>query len=460
MNKKHFLVASIIALAGNAFAGGYLTNTNQSIYFLRNPARDAAIGIDGVYFNPAGAAFYNDGFHIQFNWQNAHQKRDAYASYPIPVLPSPLFKYNFGNPSPNEDGGREFTGRVDVPIQPSLFALYNTGDWSFQFGFGVIGGGGNCEFENGVGMFEALVGSKALTALGQKFGGYSLDSYVNGKQYYFGGTFAVARKLSEKLSVSLGLRGIYVTNNFKGHIKDMKFGMLTGIQENPLVVIDQTQNPALSDLELDCDQKGFGIAPIIGIDWQAADWVNIAAKFEFKTKLRVESEAHNNDAFNALAGTEPKFAGYLDGAKTPCDMPAIATIGAQFMPTEALRLNVGYHHYFDMDTKQWTKDMVGNTNEILFGAEYAFSEMFEVSAGFQKTMPDQTDLNLSDMAFSLSSYSYGLGVGVRLSPSIKLNVAYFRTVYDDYTKTDPEKYSVTTYSRTNYVIGAGIDISF
>ena len=451
--KKSLLAASIIALAGNAFAGGYLTNTNQSIYFLRNPARDASIGIDGVYYNPAGAAFYNDGFHIQFNWQNAHQKRDAYANY------GGLFKYNFGNPSPNDDGGREFTGRVDVPIQPSLFALYNTGDWSFQLGFGVIGGGGNCEFEHGVGMFEALVGSKALAALGKGFGGYSMEGYVNGKSYYFGGTFTVARKLSEKLSVSLGLRGIYATNNYTGHIKNMKFGMLTGIQENPLVVIDQTQNPALSDLELDCDQKGFGIAPIIGIDWKAADWVNIAAKVEFKTKLRVESEAHNNAAFDALAGSNPAFAAYTDGAKTPCDMPTIAAIGAQFMPTEALRLNVGYHHYFDMDTKQWTKDMVGNTNEIVFGAEYDISEMFEISAGLQRTIYDQTDENISDMSFNMTSFCYGFGIGVRVSPSIKLNAAYFQTFYDDYTKTVPNQ-SVTTYSRTNRVIGLGIDISF
>lgn len=457
--KKSLLAASIIALAGNAFAGGYLTNTNQSIYFLRNPARDAAIGIDGVYYNPAGAAFYNDGFHIQFNWQNAHQKRDAYASYPIPVLPSPLYNYNFGNPPNTPDGGREFTGRVDVPIQPSLFALYNTGDWSFQFGFGVIGGGGNCEFENGVGMFEALVGSKVLTKLGTKFGGYALESYVNGKSYYFGGTFTVARKLSEKLSVSLGLRGIYVTNNYSGYIKNMQAGMLTGNTSNPIIVLDQTQEPALSDLELDCDQKGFGIAPIIGIDWKAADWVNIAAKVEFKTKIRVESEAHNNAAFDALAPTNPKFASYIDGATTPRDMPTLAAIGAQFMPTEALRLNVGYHHYFDMDTKQWTKDMVGNTNEIVFGAEYDISEMFEISAGLQRTIYDQTDLNISDMSFNMTSFCYGFGIGVRVSPSIKLNAAYFQTFYDDYTKTVPNQ-SVTTYSRTNRVIGLGIDISF
>ena len=461
MNKKHLLAASIIALAGNAFAGGYLTNTNQSIYFLRNPARDASIGIDGVYYNPAGAAFYDDGFHIQFNWQNAHQKRDAYASY------GQLFALNTDQKTNMTDFGREYTGRVNVPIQPSLFALYNTGDWSFQLGFGVIGGGGNCEFEHGVGMFEALVGKGGLTladAFGAPSAQYSFDGYVNGKSYYFGGTFTVARKLSENLSVSLGLRGIYYTGNYLGHIRDINY--YVGGQQYNYAIASQMPEPyktmlapRLADLELDCDQKGFGIAPIIGIDWKAADWVNIAAKVEFKTKLRAESEAHNNAAFDALAGSNPAFAAYTDGAKTPCDMPTIAAIGAQFMPTEALRLNVGYHHYFDMDTKQWTKDMVGNTNEIVFGAEYDISEMFEISAGLQRTIYDQTDENISDMSFNMTSFCYGFGIGVRVSPAIKLNAAYFQTFYDDYTKTVPNQ-SVTTYSRTNRVIGLGIDISF
>ena len=59
----------LLAAATTATAGGILTNTNQSIDFLRNPARDAAIGLDGVYSNPAGVAFLPEGFHLGFNWQ-------------------------------------------------------------------------------------------------------------------------------------------------------------------------------------------------------------------------------------------------------------------------------------------------------------------------------------------------------------------------------------------------------
>ena len=46
--KKIFvmLTSVMLAAATTATAGGILTNTNQSIDFLRNPARDAAIGLD------------------------------------------------------------------------------------------------------------------------------------------------------------------------------------------------------------------------------------------------------------------------------------------------------------------------------------------------------------------------------------------------------------------------------
>ncbi|MBR2134894.1 MAG: hypothetical protein IJ855_01550, partial [Bacteroidales bacterium] len=70
--KKLLLTAAALVVASVLYAGDYLTNTNQSIRFLRNPARTGAIGIDGVYFNPAGTAFMKDGWHIQFNWQSPH----------------------------------------------------------------------------------------------------------------------------------------------------------------------------------------------------------------------------------------------------------------------------------------------------------------------------------------------------------------------------------------------------
>ncbi len=41
-------------LTSTMFAGGILHNTNQSAMYTRMPARDATLGIDAVYYNPAG----------------------------------------------------------------------------------------------------------------------------------------------------------------------------------------------------------------------------------------------------------------------------------------------------------------------------------------------------------------------------------------------------------------------
>ena len=135
-------------------------------------------------------------------------------------------------------------------------------------------------------------------------------------------------------------------------------------------------------------------------------------------------------------------------------MPALLSIGAQFTPTEKLRIGVGYNRYFDVATTQWDKDRLGDTNELTFGVEYDVNDRFEVSAGLQRTIYDQEDSNVSDLAFSMTSFCYGFGVGYKVTDKVKVNAAYFQTIYSDYST------QTTTYSRTNRVIGVGVDIAF
>ena len=448
MKKKFIVLCSMCLMLGGmtteVLAGDYLTNTNQSIGFLRNPSRDAAIDIDGVYYNPAGVSFLDEGWHLQFNWQSPHQKRDSRSSY------GQLFGANYLNPgTPEADGtvSRLYKGRVHVPIQPSLYLAYNKNDWAFQFGFGIIGGGGTCEFKKGVGSFEALVGQMGMTQMSVGFGGYSLDSYLKGKSYFFGTTLAAARKLNEKLSVSLGLRVIYAWNNYDGYIDNITFRTTTGNIVN-----------VPNNYVLDCKQTGLGLAPIIGFDYKVNDYVNLAAKYEFRTPITVKADAKNNEAFNQMAGQRAAFANYLDGAETLMDLPGCLAVGVQVTPIEKLRLNAGYHLFMDRDTRQWSKDLVKDTNEFTLGASYDLTERVEVSAGYQKTMYEQSTANYSDLSFNLNSYSFGLGVGVKVTDKVKLNAAYFQTNYKDHTQTTDV--SNIVYHRENRVFGVGVDVNF
>lgn len=132
--------------------------------------------------------------------------------------------------------------------------------------------------------------------------------------------------------------------------------------------------------------------------------------------------------------------------------------GVQVTPIEKLRLNVGYHLYFDRDTRQWTKNLVKDTHEITLGAAYDLTDRIEVSAGYQKTMYDQSEANYSDLSFNLNSYSFGLGVGVKLTDQVKLNAAYFQTNYSDHTVTT--QVSNIIFHRENRVFGLGVDVNF
>ena len=506
MRKKLLFGIAMLIVSLPTFAGGYLTNTNQNVRFLRNPARDAAIGIDGVYSNPAGVLFLGQGFHFSLNIQNVHQTRTILTGFP-------LFVNNANNPG---ETLHKFKGVADAPILPSIQAAWNKGDWSFQFGFAVTGGGGKCEFDEGLGSFEqivsGLIASKApevnnlYTTLGQmgfpgmgdhKMGaGYAYDSYMRGRQYYYGFTLGAARKLNDNLSVYLGARMLYGSSNYYGYVKNIKVQHVdaNGAQmisapdhfdelatqlyqfAGALEAAGQTQQAAAltaaadqvkanvsatQDIELNCDQTGWGIAPIIGIDYKTSHF-NFAAKYEFKTRMRLKNKSANSISYDYLAQQNDLLGKYLDGKKVAEDTPALLTLGAQYSPIESLRINAGYHHYFDVDTKQWTKSEIGDSNEYLFGVEYDINKMFEVSAGGQLTRYDQNDSHMNDISFNVNSYSFGLGLGIRLKENIQLNLAYFQTNYEDYNMVSQVSGMEVTnsFTRTNRVLGVGVDFKF
>jgi len=80
--KRTLLVILLIAVVIPAMAGGIVHNSNQSASFIRMPARDASLGLDAVYYNPAGLVWLNDGFHLSLNNQYVTQTRTIGTTYP------------------------------------------------------------------------------------------------------------------------------------------------------------------------------------------------------------------------------------------------------------------------------------------------------------------------------------------------------------------------------------------
>lgn len=486
------LVGAMLTVATTATAGGILTNTNQSIDFLRNPARDAAIGLDGVYSNPAGVAFLPEGFHLGINWQYAHQTRTIQSTNPVFALG----KKNNGATT------KTFEGVADAPFIPSLQAAYNKGNWSVQFNFSVPGGGGACEFADGLGSFESVVGSIAnqLKPLGAT--AYDMDGYMQGRQYYFGFQLGAAYKITKDLSVYGGLRLLYGTATYKAKISNIMVnteggyvdfgsflqgaettvdGGLTKVnagiaqyeaagipvpdaltqQKAQLEGTKQSLNALQKysqGVNLLCNQSSVGIAPVIGVDYRIGKF-NFAAKYEFKTQIHMKNESTVNEASEIPAVNK-----FRDSEKIDEDSPAQLAVGAMWNITDDVRLNLGYHHFFDTNVNWYNNaqdKLDGDSNEYLGGVEWDINDKLTISGGLQLTRYQLTDEYMNDMSFVVNSYSFGFGFNYKVADNITLKAAYFQTNYDHYKRTDYPQVGVSDdFTRTNRVLGIGCELAF
>lgn len=540
---KTVCLTAAIASSSATFAGGLLTNTNQHVAFNRMMSREASIGIDGVYYNPAGVVFMGEGSHLAINWQAAWQTRTINNDYK-------LFTNNVNNPTTP----RDFKGKAVAPVIPSFQYAYNKGRWSLQGNFALTGGGGKCTFDNGLGSFEKIVSETAMGAIGlagaidhvantilvpgypqdpTKFtpmftsdkafgnkGAYSFNSYMHGRQYYFGLSAGAAYKVNDNFSVYAGLRGIYATCNYYGYVEDIKVGNM------PLYQVLDPSKENSANIELSCDQSGFGFTPMLAVDYKTGRW-NFSAKYEFKTRMRLKNKSVNklpsignlddnlknqmNKLFTGTfmaagmpqeqamikaeqasqavladqnvvattAGLKQQFDSkinealgeYADGKKIAGDIPSLLTVGVGYSPIDELRINVGFHWFDDYNATSYN-----NRNKLLkkrgtlefnAGVEYDVTKKITVSTGWQNTNYGLTDEYMDDKSFVVGSNSVGLGGVYHITKKLDFSVAYFHTFYD-HVKTSEEVTlapgkTVTynsDYTRNNSAFAAGVNITF
>ena len=424
MTRKLFLIAAV-AIATQATAGGLMTNTNYHVAFDRMMARGASTEIDAAYSNPAGLAWGYEGFQFSLDFQKPWQNRDI------------------------ELNNVTYKGKASAPIVPAIFASYKKDRWAVSTMIGIVGSGGFVKYDNGVPMFNVPI-TAMLNNNPQTKGNYILNSEMKGKQYIYGGQLNFTYKFTDFLSAAVGMRANYYDGYYKGH-----------------VTADMGDIMRLVNLQLDCPQKGWGFAPILSLDFHEGP-LTIAARYEFRTKIETENDTKElkadvtgMTAAETAAAFGAKIAGYMDGAKTRYDMPALLSIALGYEFTDRLRATAEYHFFDDKNAKMSgdrQDKLEGGTNEILLGAEYDINDKFTVSLGGQRTDYGLSDDYQQDTSFACDSYSIGLGGAWNVTDKIRLNAGYFITIYSDYTKAS--ELGPETFSRTNNVIGLGVDFKF
>lgn len=445
--RKKLLLLACIALGSVSMvrAGGLMTNTNYHIAFDRMMARGTTTDIDAVFSNPAGLAWGHEGWQLSLNFQKPWQYRDIELT--------------------TQAGSHTYEGKASAPIVPALFASYKHDRWAVSAMLGIVGSGGFVEYKEGVPMFNVLLQSM-LTANGITPDQYRLDSEMKGKQYIYGGQVNFTYKILDCLSAAVGLRANYYDGYYRGHVKAIEHLMFGDVAK----------------LLLDVDQKGWGITPLISLAYHQGP-LTLTARYEFRTKLNPKNETNILDAGLGATvveymtkadpeGTPAKLAAlqqqlgaytapYQDGAHTRYDMPALLSIAAGYEFTPKLRATLEYHFFDDRHAKMANnrqEELKHGTNEFLAGVEYDINDKFTVSCGGQRTDYGLSDGYQQNTSFACDSYSIGLGGAWNINKQVRLNAGYFISLYSDYEK--QTAYGKETYSRTNNVVGIGIDYKF
>ena len=219
---------------------------------------------------------------------------------------------------------------------------------------------------------------------------------------------------------------------------------------------------ATKDIEVDAEESGMGYTPILSANFSPSEKLNIAVKYEFKTKLELTTKVNNNKGGGI----------FTDGTKVIADMPASLALGVEYKPMDKLMVAASLNKYFDKKvdydgSESLNINMIDkNFLEYGLGIEYSLSEKLRASAGWVATVTGVNSAYQSDQTYSTNTNSFGAGVGYRITSMIDLNLGGQYTFYQEGSKdfshmlgTIPV--TVTeTYNKNTWVVAVGLDFYF
>ena len=246
--KKLFVTVGLLMCFGVVFAGGLLTNTNQSAQFIRMLSRNASTSTDAVYFNPAGLMQMDNGFYISVQSQTLFQTKTIVSAYPLL-------------------NASTYEGKINVPVFPTAFAIYKMDKLAFSLGFGPNSGGGSAEFGTGIPYFEKGIsklvpGLAGLKALGQSITNYKTNISFKGESIFWGVQAGVSYKINDIFSVYGGLRYLPATNSYTGSITGIQV-MANGTYKTASTYLPNEVAPIMTGLAAQATGGAANVAPLI-----------------------------------------------------------------------------------------------------------------------------------------------------------------------------------------------------
>lgn len=476
MKRMNVLVIGMLISSQFLFAGGLVTNTNGSAAWVRTLSRNATLGVDAVYFNPAGLTQMSNGLHLSLSNQTILQTRTISSNY------------SYLSPSP-----KTYEAELMAPFFPSIYAAYNLDKWSFSAGFNIIGGGGSADYPTGLPSFEIPIASVPESFAGllgiDGIDGYNLNSSFKGSSTYMGYQVGASYAINDMISVAIGGRMVTAKNTYEGALGDITynapmFGTDPVTAGNYLRGIASTLDPLdprvplllgtadlldveTADRQLNAIQKGTGFTPIIGVNIHVSDMLNIAAKYEHHTKIELTNDTEVDDVDM-----------FPDGEKVRADLPGMFGLGVEVSPINKLTATAGFNYYLDKSAFYGDVNEAGeqinnetsideNGYSYMFSLEYRLLKILGISAGYSGGNNGVNDNYQSDFGQGLKSQTVGGGVFVDVGKMVTINAGVAFVMYDDYSKT--QSYTPTgfpqavpfadTYAKSTTIFAIGVDIN-
>ncbi|MFW5656572.1 MAG: OmpP1/FadL family transporter [Bacteroidota bacterium] len=450
--KRKLAFGLITLFCGQLFAGGIVTNTNQSAQFVRLLSRNASTQIDAVYFNPAGLAHLSDGLHFSLNNQSIFQEKTVKTTFPLL-------------------NSNSYIGDVTVPFFPSFFGVYKKSNLAISFGFGPNGGGGSAEYSTGLPSFEMPVSvlPGMISALGIPTTEYTADISFDGSSVYWGAQFGASYALNDLFSLAGGVRLIMAKNTYEGHIRNVMINPTypaldyTGDFVPAPAFFNAIGQPVYaamtSDMEVDATQSGTAFTPFFGANINIENKLNIGLKYEMNTNLELTNESGPGQDAGGM---------FLNDSSFRSDIPAILAVGIEYMVMDGFRVSASYNSYFDKNADWEGREEFVDKNlyEIAVGMEYDVSPMVTVSAGFMHGETGVAEGYQTDISFSNSSNTVGFGGRLHLNENLSIDLGALITMYESAeenksyaTMATPIEYK-ETFNKSLMDFAIGVNYSF
>jgi long-subunit fatty acid transport protein len=285
------------------------------------------------------------------------------------------------------------------------------------------------------------------------------------------------------ISVAIGGRYVMARNSYEGSMTNITINapavyggtmapgdygrVLASLVDNEMVqeLLLSTASEldaATVDQYLEASQAGSGFTPIIGVNVNLFDMLNIGAKYEHHTKIELTNETTTDDV-----GMFP------DGETVRADLPGMFAVGAAISPIDKLEASLGFNYFLDKGANFGYTDPEGNPVDNSYvidenswtlqaSLQYRMIGPLGISAGYTFGNLGVNDNYQSGLTYANKNSSIAGGLFFEVGELLVINAGYVHTMYDDYSvdfSGDMGSYT-ETYGKATDLFAIGVDIMF